>query len=135
MAVYMSDDVAITINAVDLSDHVTSVTFSEIADELETTAFGQSFRSRIGGLKDGSLDVDFNQDFAASNVQATIRTLLGSVTVITLKPTSAAVGATNPSYTFSVLVTEWPTFGNAVGELATASVSWPITTAVVEATS
>ena len=135
MAVYMSDDLAITVNAVDLSNHVTSVTFSEIADELETTAFGQSFRSRIGGLKDGSLDVDFNQDFAASNVQATIRTLLGSVTVITLKPTSAAVGATNPSYTFSVLVTEWPTFGNAVGELATASVSWPITTAVVEATS
>ena len=135
MAVYMSDDVAITINAVNLSNHVTSVTFSEIADELETTAFGQSFRSRIGGLKDGSLDVDFNQDFAASNVQATIRTLLGTVTVITLKPTSAAVSATNPSYTFSVLVTEWPTFGNAVGELATASVSWPITTAVVEATS
>ena len=131
----MSDDVAITINAVNLSNHVTSVTFSEIADELETTAFGQSFRSRIGGLKDGSLDVDFNQDFAASNVQATIRTLLGTVTVITLKPTSAAVSATNPSYTFSVLVTEWPTFGNAVGELATASVSWPITTAVVEATS
>ena len=126
MAVYMSDDVAITINAVNLSNHVTSVTFSEIADELETTAFGQSFRSRIGGLKDSSLDVDFNQDFAASNVQATIRTLLGTVTVITLKPTSAAVSATNPSYTFSVLVTEWPTFGNAVGELATASVSWPI---------
>lgn len=135
MAVYMSDDLAITVNAVDLSDHVTSVTFSEIADELETTAFGQSFRSRIGGLKDGSLDVDFNQDFAASNVQATIRTLLGTVTVITLKPTSASVSATNPSFTFSVLITEWPTFGNAVGELATASVSWPITTAVVEATS
>ena len=31
MAVYMSDDVSILINAVDLSNHVTSVTFSEIA--------------------------------------------------------------------------------------------------------
>ena len=56
MAVYMSDDVSILINSVDLSNHVTSVTFSEIADELETTAFGQSFRSRIGGLKDGTLE-------------------------------------------------------------------------------
>ncbi len=135
MAVYMSDDLQITINSVDLSNHVTSVTFSEITDALETTAFGQSFRSRIGGLKDGTIDVEFNQDFAASNVQATIRTLLGTVVVVVLKPTSAAVGATNPSYTFSVLVDEWPTFGNAVGELATVSVSWPLTTAVVEATS
>ncbi len=135
MAVYMSDDVSILINAVDLSDHVTSVTFSEIADELETTAFGQSFRSRIGGLKDGSLDVSFNNDFAASSVQATIRTLIGTVVVVVLKPTSGSLSATNPSYTFSVLVTEWPTLGNAVGELATADVSWPITTAVVEATS
>jgi len=135
MAVYMSDDLQITINSVDLSNHVTSVTFSEITDALETTAFGQSFRSRIGGLKDGTIDVEFNQDFAASNVQATIRTLLGTVVVVVLKPTSAAVSATNPSYTFSVLVDEWPTFGNAVGELATVSVSWPLTTAVVEATS
>ena len=135
MAVYMSDDVSILINSVDLSNHVTSVTFSEIADELETTAFGQSFRSRIGGLKDGTLDVDFNNDFALSSVQASIRTLLGTVVVVVLKPTSGVVAATNPSYTFSVLITEWSTLGNAVGELATASVSWPLTAAVVEATS
>ena len=135
MAVYMSDDLQITINSVDLSNHVTSVTFSEITDALETTAFGQSFRSRIGGLKDGTIDVEFNQDFAASNVQATIRTLLGTVVVVVLKPTAGSISATNPSYTFSVLVDEWPTFGNAVGELATVSVSWPLTTAVVEATS
>ena len=135
MAVYMSDDLDITINSVDLSNHVTSVTFSEITDALETTSFGQNFRSRIGGLKDGTVDVEFNQDFAASSVQATIRTLLGTVAPIVLKPTGAAVATTNPSFTFSVLVDEWPTFGNAVGELATVSVSWPLTTAVVEATS
>ena len=41
MAVYMSDDLAITINAVDLSNHVTSVTFSEVLGarfELEVYA-------------------------------------------------------------------------------------------------
>ena len=135
MAAYMINNASVTINSVDLSSAVTSVTFSEEADQLETTAMGDDNRTMIGGLKSGTIDLEFNQDLAASDVQATVRPLLGTVTTVVVKNSAAATAATNPQWTFSALVTEWPSINGTVGELATASVSWPITGAVVQATS
>lgn len=116
----------ITINAVDLTDHIASVTIDENYDEVETTAFGQTARTRVAGLGDHSVSFDFHQDFAASSVEATIDGLIGTVIPVTVKPTNAAVSATNPEYQFSVLVTSWQPVNGAVGDLATASVTWPI---------
>jgi hypothetical protein len=116
MARIVLTDVAVTINSVDLSDHIASVTLSTSADAVETTAFGQDSRSRIGGLK----------DFSATEVEATIYPLIGTLTAVTVKPTSGAVAADNPDYQFQALVTEWTPLNGAVGELATASVTWPI---------
>ena len=135
MAAFMLNNASVTINSVDLSDHVTSITFSEEADQLETTAMGDNNRTMIGGLKSGTIDLEFNQDLAASDVQATIRPLLGTVTAVVVKNDAGATAATNPQWTFNALVTEWPSINGTVGELATASVSWPITGAVTQATS
>jgi hypothetical protein len=126
MARIVLTDVAVTINSVDLSDHIASVTLSTSADAVETTAFGQDSRSRIGGLKDNSVTFDFHQDFSATEVEATIYPLIGTLTAVTVKPTSGAVAADNPDYQFQALVTEWTPLNGAVGELATASVTWPI---------
>jgi len=135
MAAFMLNNASVTINSVDLSDHVTSITFSEEADQLETTAMGDDNRTMIGGLKSGTIDLEFNQDLAATDVQATIRALLGTVTAVVVKNDAGATAATNPQWTFNALVTEWPSINGTVGELATASVSWPITGAVTQATS
>ena len=135
MAAFMLNNASVTINSVDLSDHVTSITFSEEADQLETTAMGDNNRTMIGCLKSGTIDLEFNQDLAASDVQATIRALLGTVTAVVVKNDAGATAATNPQWTFNALVTEWPSINGTVGELATASVSWPITGAVTQATS
>ena len=135
MAAFMLNNASVTINSVDLSDHVTSITFSEEADQLETTAMGDNNRTMIGGLKSGTIDLEFNQDLAASDVQATIRALLGTGTAVIVKNDAGATAATNPQWTFNALVTEWPSINGTVGELATASVSWPITGAVTQATS
>jgi hypothetical protein len=135
MAAFMLYNASVSINAVDLSSHVTSITFSENAAELETTAMGDSNVTRIGGLLDGTIDLEFNQDMQASETQATIRSLLGTVTTVIVKSDAAAVSAANPSWTFSALVTEWPSVSGTVGELATASISWPLTGAVVQAVS
>ena len=135
MAAFMLNNASVTINSVDLSDHVTSITFREDADQLETTAMGDNNRTMIGGLKSGTIDLEFNQDLAASDVQATIRALLGTVTAVIVKNDAGATAATNPQWTFNALVTEWPSINGTVGELATASVSWPITGAVTQATS
>ena len=135
MAAFMLYNASVTINSVDLSDHVTSITFSENAAELETTSMGDSNVIRIGGLLDGNIDLEFNQDMQASETQATIRALVGTVTTVVVKSDASAVSAANPSWTFSALVTEWPSVNGTVGELATASISWPLTGAVVQAVS
>lgn len=126
MARIVLTDVVVTINSVDLSDHIASVTLSTSADAVETTAFGQDSRTRVGGLKDNSVTFDFHQDFDASEVEATIYPLIGTSTAVRIKPTNAAVSATNPQYEFDALVTEWTPLNGAVGELATASVTWPV---------
>lgn len=125
MASFAFTDASVVINAVDLSDHVRSVTLNVEAEDLEDTAMGDTFRSRIGGLKDWSIDLEFNQDFAASEIDATIFPILGTVVTVTVKPTSAAVGATNPSFSGSVLISEYNPLDGSVGDLATTSVSWP----------
>ncbi len=135
MARIVLTDANITINSVDLSTHIASVTLTSTDDIIETSAFGDSSKTRVAGLRDNSVALEFHQDFAASNVEATIYPLLGTATTIVVKPTSDAVGATNPTYTFSALVSEWTPLSGAIGELSTASVTWSISGAITKATS
>ena len=130
----MLNNASVTINSVDLSSYVTSVTLSQSADNLEDTAMGDTSRSYIGGLKSGTVDIEFNADFAAAKTEATIFPLVGTSTAVVIKPVAASVSATNPSYTFNAIVTEWDTLNGSVGEIATHSVSWPIG-AITKATS
>jgi hypothetical protein len=139
MARIVLTDAKVTINGVNLSDHIASITLNESADVVETTAFSSTAaKTRVAGLKDNSVTLEFHQDFAANNVEATINgatSLVGTVTTIVVQPTSAAVSATNPSYSFSALVSEWQSLSASVGELSTASVTWPISGAITKATS
>lgn len=138
MARIVLTDAKVTINGVNLSDHIASVTISESADVVETTAFSNTAKTRVAGLLDNSVTLEFHQDFAASSVEATINgtsSLVGTVTAIVVTPTSSAVGATNPSYSFSALVSEWTPLNGSVGELSTASVTWPISGAITKAVS
>ena len=135
MAVFSATDFTVSVNAVDLTDHCSSVETSFDVADLETTAFADTWTTRIGGLKSGTVSLNFHQDFAASSVDATLWAALGTVIEIILVPTSAAVSATNPSYTFNVLVTSISPVSASVGDLAVMSVSWPISGAVARATS
>lgn len=126
----------ITVNGVNLSDHVASVTLTANRDVVETTAFSSTAaRTRIGGLADNSVTLEFHQDYATSNVEATIYPLLGSTTAIVVKPNGSTTATDNPAYSFSALVSEWTPLNGAVGELATASVTWNIDGAITKATS
>lgn len=125
----------ITVNGVNLSDHIASVTLTTNRDVVETTAFSSTAaRTRIGGLADNSVTLEFHQDYATSSVEATIYPLLGSTTSVVVKPNGSTTAADNPSYTFSALVSEWTPLNGAVGELATASVTWSIDGAITKAT-
>ncbi|MEH1059397.1 radical SAM protein [Micromonospora sp. CPCC 206171] len=125
MGSFAFTDATVTVNGVDLSDWITQVSISISADELDDTAMGDTYRSRISGLKDWSVTLEFNADFVAGAVDATIWPLFGTVTTVTVKATSAANSATNPQYSGSVLVSQVNPIGNSVGDKATVSVTWP----------
>jgi hypothetical protein len=138
MARIVLNDAKVTINSVNLSDHIASVTINSSYDVVETTAFGSTAaKTRVAGLADHSVTLEFHQDFASSSVEATLNTigssLIGATTTIVCVPTSSAVSATNPSYTFTALCSEWTPINGSVGELATVSVTWPITGAITKA--
>jgi hypothetical protein len=135
VASFSFKDAKVTINSVDLSDCVRSVTLNVEAEDLEDTAMGDSFRSRIGGLKDWSVDIEFNQDFASSKVDDTLWPLLGTVTPITINPFSGSTSSTNPQYAGNVLVSEYNPLDGSVGDLGTTSVSWPGAGALARSTS
>jgi len=130
MAKFVLTDVKTTINSVDFSDHLATVTLDMTSDEVETTAFGGSgFRTRVAGLKDASVTLSFHNDFGASGssaVDSTIYNLFGSQATVVIVPTSGSVSATNPSYTGVFLVSQANPISGSVGDLATRDVTWPV---------
>ena len=134
MARIVLTDAKVTINSVNLSSYISSVTLNTSTDVVDTSGFSSTAaRTRVAGLQDNSVTIEFFQDFATSLVEQTIYPLLGSTTTVVVLPTSSAASATNPSYTFTALVSEWQPLSGAVGELSTASVTWPISGAITKA--
>ena len=134
MAKFVATDYNVTINGTPFSASLAAVTLDISSEEQETTAFGDGYRTRIGGLKDGSITLDFHQDFGAGSVDATLFPLLGTQATVVIKPTSGTVTATNPSYSALALVTQYQPFASNVGELATLSVTWPTSGSVSRST-
>jgi hypothetical protein len=134
MAKFYAQDYKVTVGTTVLSDSIASVTLDITSDEVETTAFGSTYRTRIGGLKDASVSLDFHQDFGAGSVDALLFPLMGSTVAVKIAPTSGTVTATNPEYRFTALVTQYQPFSGAVGDLATLSVTWPVSGEVIRGT-
>ena len=135
MPKFAATDFSVTVAGTDLSSSLTSVELNLEADDKETTTFGSGFRTRVGGLKQGSVRLNFLQDFAAGSVEATLYPLLGTIATVVIKPTSGTVSATNPTYTVPVLCTQVAPISASVGDIAVQQVSWVTSGSVVKATS
>lgn len=135
MAKFSATDYKVVVGGVNLSTSLNSVELSIEADDLETTAFGSEWRSRIGGLKTGSVTLSFLQDFGAGAVDATLFPLFNTLATVVITPTSGTVSATNPSYTAVALVNQYMPFASSVGDIATLSVTWPTSGTITRATS
>lgn len=135
MAKFAATDYKVTINGTNFSTSLNSVELALESDDLETTAFGGTFRERIGGLKSGSITLQFMQDFAASAVDATLFPLFNTIATVVILPTSGTVSATNPSYTATCLVNNYSPFASSIGDIATFSITLPTSGTVTRATS
>lgn len=91
----------VSYNGTDLTAFVRSVTINQEYDAQEITAAGATAKAYLPGLRDDTIDVEFYQSFAASEVDQTINSLLGSTTGATLvvQSNSATVASTAPKWT------------------------------------
>jgi len=135
MAVYLNNTVVVTLNSVVLTDHVTSATINRTFDELEVTAMSDTSHKFVKGLEASTITLDFLSDTAAANVNATLQAAWGTTVPITLKQTSAAVSATNPLYSTTILVNNTTDINGAVGDIATQSITFTCNSPIVITTS
>ena len=134
MAKLVLTNATVSLNSSDISSSVAAITLSSSAAEVPTTNFGSGGAvTRVAGLIDNSVTLSMHNDYNA--IDGLIFPLIGSTAVtMVIKASTAATSTANPSYTFSVLCTEWTPVNGAVGELNTADVTWPISGTITKAT-
>lgn len=119
-APFVFTDAFVSVNSVDLSDWVTSVTVNYVFDEIEVTAMGATSHEFKKGLQSSTIDITFNNDFSASASYATVVAEIGEGdTTVSVRPTSAIASASNPSFNLSKgMISTVPVLTGAVGELS-----------------
>lgn len=135
MAIFVATDFSVSINgSTALASYLTQVELKASANDVTTTAFGSSWVTRVAGLKEGSLTLQFNQDYAPATVDAVLWPLLGTNATVVIKPTSSAVSTSNPAYTAICVVNDLTPISGNIGDLSTFSVTWPTTSTISRAT-
>lgn len=127
----------VAINSVDLTGIgvVKGATLTVDVAQLDPTAMGDGWTKRLGGLKSGTLALNLIDDTATGSTDPLLWPLLGTLVPFEVRLSNAAVSATNPKYTGTVLVAG-ASVGGQVGELAMKSgLSFPTSGAITRATS
>lgn len=125
----------ISLSGTDLSEYTRKVELSTEVEEKDVTTYASAgWKEVLGGLKGGELSLEFLQDVAATEIDSIMWPLLGTVVTFEVRLSQAAVGASNPKYTGSVLVKSWNPIEGSVGDEASVSVSYPTSGVVTRAT-
>lgn len=110
-----------------LWQYMKSLTLTYSADIVDKTASGDAFRSKITGLKDWNVTIEFNQDYSTGTIDTKMWGLVGvesSNCWMEIRPTTAVVSGTNPRYTGRALLESYPVIAGSIGDLAIASVTF-----------
>lgn len=136
MAKYVIQGTTVTFNGSDISGSVARAELVINAAEVDTTDFGSNgWTEVVGGLKSGSVSLDFHNDFGAGGVSALMQDLVGTIgTVTIIAANGTAASATTPQYSAEVLVNSFTPIAGAVGDLSTYSVTFPTSGEVSYAT-
>lgn len=127
MSVFLNNKVGVKINSVDISDHVSAVTLNRSFEELDVTAMGDLSRRFTKGLEASSVTLSIFNDLASSGVTSTLASAWGTtVTMVLIQDKNTAVGATNPLYTFSVLVNKTTDVNGNVGDMSTQDLTFTV---------
>jgi hypothetical protein len=135
MAKYVVTATAVKIGTTNVSDSCASATLELTAADVDVTDFGSSgWTQVIGGLKSGTLTLDFHSDYGVGGINTILNPLLGTIATVTLAPNGTVGSSTNPIWTVPVLVNSVSPVAGAVGDLSTFSVSFPTAAEVTSST-
>lgn len=125
----------VSLNGTDISSSLAGASLEINVEEVDTTSLGSAgWKEVAAGIKSGSVTLNYQQDFGASAVDATLFPLLGTNGTVVIRPNGTVVSATNPAYTATVLISQYTPISGAVGDLQTFDVTFPTTGAVTRAT-
>ena len=136
MAKYVVTDATLSINGTDVTSAVARAELTQTAAEVDVTDFGSGGNTEvIGGLKSGSLSFDIHQDYGTGAVSKILsEDLIGTIGTFVVTPNGTAVSADNPSFTVEALINTVNFVSGSVGDLSTASYTFPTTGAFTIAT-
>ncbi|WP_305781494.1 hypothetical protein [Nocardia nova] len=116
----------IEVNGVDLSDHASSVELSMEKADIDTTNFSGGGKEHAHGLSDDKITINFQQDFDAAEVNATLMPLYTgeSEFTVVVRPNPGAVSATNPNFTATCILLKYQPLSGKVGDLSETKVEF-----------
>lgn len=115
-------DAYLLVNSVALSAFVQEMTLNYESETVDDTTMGANTRSSRGSLKNWSISAKLLQDFAASQVDATLFPLVGTTFAFEIRPSSAVVGTANPKFTGNALLTSYTVLSGSVGDMLSATI-------------
>ena len=123
MAKEVLTQASVLVNSVDLSDHASSVSLEDTADEVDVTGFSvNDYREHIPGMKDANVTVSFYNDHAAGSVADTLQPLYtsGGTFPLRIKPDISGTVA----YTMTARIYTNPLLSGGVGDANTIDVTF-----------
>ncbi len=122
MAIFLNNKVGFKVGStpVDFTDHVTNFTLTQQSDQIEVTAMGSTSHQFVTGLSADTITVTLLNDDAASgagSVRATLQAAYGTTVAFkACQDTTAAISATNPLYSGTILIDNLTPINGAVAD-------------------
>jgi hypothetical protein len=125
----------VSINANDLSTYANKAELAVEVEEKDVTTYGSlGWKEVLGGLKSGTIALEFKQDFAATKLDSIMWPLLGQVVPFIVRADQGVVSPANPNYSGNILIKAWNPITGSVGDNASVSVSYSTSGVVTRAT-
>jgi hypothetical protein len=129
-------DAVIYVSGNDISSYVTKIEDDDTYEEQDTTTYGDAgTKTVVGGIKSGTISIDFKNDYAVNALDDIMTSLVSRTPVaMSYKRTNAVVSSVNKLHSGSILLNSWQSISGNVGEVPTVSKSytksgaWTVTT-------
>lgn len=119
-------DAQLSIANNDLTDWCAKIELSDEFEAKETTNFGSGgAKEHLGGLESFEAAVTLKQDYDDAALDDIMWALRRQVVTFAARAKEAAVSASNPNYTGSLLINKWVPIAGSVGDVGEVDVTFP----------